>query len=340
MKKLVKDYRESVRERVLELLWRQWDAFGVAGITPPERHYIIDPEALLLATATFGRWDPRLFDEAIDCVMLNGRFINGPRLKRMLRQYGFEGGGVMAVISSMLREKDRRSNWRIQMPERPSSQALFFFSNGRPMDGFGPLDSTFIEFGFRRGKLDLRGYSQPFDPANSSNVWLKLRAFFGNSSRVEILLYLLAKGEGYPSRIARETGYAQKSAQDTMVEMAASGLLLQTRKGREVRYRLSSSLWNKLMFENRPVPEWVPWAPLFRAIEMIWLRLYDSQLLELSSLGLTSELFMLMKQVRPLIDNADLGHLLSPERQGMGDDYFGTFSGDVDNILDNVGCGE
>ncbi|MFC1461761.1 winged helix-turn-helix domain-containing protein [Verrucomicrobiota bacterium] len=339
MKTQLKEFRKGLAERTLEFLWRQWDALGVAGTTPPETRRVIDPEALLLATATIARWDPRLFDEVLDWLLRNGRYINGIRLKRMLKHYGFVGQRVLAVASAMLKKKDRRRNWRIVSPQEAPEEALFFLSDGRPMAGWGPTDPTFAQYGFLRGRLELRGYSRSFT-TNPSCIWLRLRALFGASSRAEFILYLLLNAEGYPSDIARKTGYTQKSGQDTMAEMAASGFLHQTRKGREILYRLASPLWTQLAFDKKSAPAWILWPPLFRALEMIWLRLYDQGVYELSDMGLTTELFALMQKVRPLAEEAGIGHCLSPAGQGMGDDYLSVFMADVENLLDYMTANE
>jgi hypothetical protein len=335
MKKQLVQFRKTLTDRTLRLLWSQWDAIGVAGTTHPEAKRVVDPEALLLATLTMARWDPRLFDEVLDWIMRNGRYINGMRLKRILKKYGFAGERILAVISAMLKAKDRRRNWRVESSlDIVSEEPLFFNSDGKPIDGWGPTDPTFAKFGFLRGRLELRGYSQPFSPENPSCIWLRLRSLFGSNSRVEFLLYILLNEEGYPSDIAEKTGYSQKSAQDTMAEMAASGFLHQTKKGREVFYRLASSKWHELSFDDKSAPEWILWPPLFRALELIWLRLYDQELYNLSDLGLTTELFVLIQQVRPLVEEAGIGHLLSPASQGLGDEYLATFIKDTDAILD------
>jgi len=334
MKKQLKEFRDTLADRTLDLLWRQWDALGVAGTTPPETKCVIDPEALLLVTATIARWDPRLFDEVLDWLMRNGRYINGIRLKRLLEKYGFAGGRVLEVASVLLKNRDRRRHWRIESPRNAHEEALFFLSDGRPMQGWGPTDPIFMEFGFLRGPMELRGYSRLFSPERASCIWLRLRSLFGSSSRAEFVLYLLLNKQGYPSDIARKTGYTQKSAQDTMAEMAASGFLHQTKKGREILYCLASPLWIQLAFDRNPVPVWTLWPPLFRALEMIWLRLYDQGLYELSDLGLTTELFTLIQKVRPLAEEAGIGHRLSPARNGLGEDYFSTFMTDVEALVD------
>ena len=56
----------------------------MAGHVSGDDVWIIDPEALLLFTCTLGRHEPRLFDEVLDWLQENGRFINILRLKRIL----------------------------------------------------------------------------------------------------------------------------------------------------------------------------------------------------------------------------------------------------------------
>ena len=66
MKTSLREFKEKFLNLVLELLWRQWTVLGVSGHAAGEAPWMIVPEALLLASCTFGRWEPRLFDEALD----------------------------------------------------------------------------------------------------------------------------------------------------------------------------------------------------------------------------------------------------------------------------------
>jgi hypothetical protein len=84
MNQSLKTFKDEYQNLVLNFLWRQWSALGVAGQASGEDAWIIDPEALLLLTCTMGRHEPRLFDEALDWLQENGRFINVMRLKRIL----------------------------------------------------------------------------------------------------------------------------------------------------------------------------------------------------------------------------------------------------------------
>ena len=85
MNQPLKTFKQEYQNLLLNFLWRQWSALGVAGQAGGEDVRIIDPEALLLFTCTLGRHEPRLFDEVLDWLRENGRFINVMRLKRILQ---------------------------------------------------------------------------------------------------------------------------------------------------------------------------------------------------------------------------------------------------------------
>src|ERR1700728_1735772 len=97
---------------LLDFLWRQWSAIGVAGHARTEDNCIIDPEALLLLTCTVGRHDARLFDEMLDWLQVNGWLINVMRLKRILRTEKFAGAPVLAAVAGLLAKGAEVPKWR------------------------------------------------------------------------------------------------------------------------------------------------------------------------------------------------------------------------------------
>ena len=97
MNQSLKTFKEEYRDLLVNFLWRQWSALGVAGQASGEDVWSIDPEALLLFTCTLGRYEPRLFDEVLDWLQENGRFINVMRLKRILRTEPFAGERALAA---------------------------------------------------------------------------------------------------------------------------------------------------------------------------------------------------------------------------------------------------
>ena len=81
----LKKFKGEYLTLLLDFLWRQWSALGVAGQVRANDDWVVDLEALLLLTCTVGRHDPRLFDEMLDWLQTNGWLINVMRLKRILR---------------------------------------------------------------------------------------------------------------------------------------------------------------------------------------------------------------------------------------------------------------
>jgi hypothetical protein len=88
MESSLNNSKERLQARVLEFLWRQWSALGVAGSVAGHDFWIIDPEALLLVTTTFGRHDPRLFNEVLDWLNTNSQFVNLQRLQNLAQRFG------------------------------------------------------------------------------------------------------------------------------------------------------------------------------------------------------------------------------------------------------------
>ena len=113
MNQPLKTFKLEYQNLLLNFLWRQWSALGVAGQAGGEDAWIIDPEALLLFTCTLGRHEPRLFDEALDWLSENGRFINVMRLKRILLREKFAGERVLAAVAGILAKGTEATKWKM-----------------------------------------------------------------------------------------------------------------------------------------------------------------------------------------------------------------------------------
>ena len=111
MKTLLTEFKKEFQDRVLDILWRQWSAFGVAGHGEVWRGSLIDPEALLLITCTVGRYDARMFDAMVEWMGINGRYINVQRLKRMMSSEQFAGEQVVRAVAAMTRDSVSAAKW-------------------------------------------------------------------------------------------------------------------------------------------------------------------------------------------------------------------------------------
>ncbi|NLB64568.1 MAG: hypothetical protein GX801_10775 [Fibrobacter sp.] len=266
------DLRNALLEEQLAFLWRSWVALGVSGYGEAADMYtIIDPEALLLYTLEISRYDSRLYDEVWDWCSVNGQFFAIPRLKRLLQSKAELTQRQIAVLADVLGTSTTHKKWKALQKKHPQKEEpvnLFKLKNGDKLPITGALDPQFLRHDIQRHQLNLRGYSQPFNPDLTANLLLKLRSFMSATARCEIVVALIAGTEKHPALVARETGYYQKTIQDTMVEMLWSGLLATRQRGREKLYRLSPAMLQvvnphgKISYPN--------WIAQFTLLENLW----------------------------------------------------------------------
>ena len=81
------EFKHNFFDSLNEFLWRQWIQLGISGQPSTDaQRYVIDPEALLLFSSNFCRYDQRLYDLIIDWLNINGNFMNIQRLKAMQKK--------------------------------------------------------------------------------------------------------------------------------------------------------------------------------------------------------------------------------------------------------------
>ena len=260
---------------MVDLLWHQWSAIGVAGYTRPGENRIIDPEALILATTRYGRHDSRLMDESIDWLAQFGNRIHLQRLQGLNKNWpGVADARVLAAIADVLGQQVAHRKWRVlaKLPAESSGQEAFFLGHdGEPTRFSGLAEPFFAQYGLMRGPLELRRMSQPPDPQNRQNLIFCLRALLGVNARAELMAWLLTHDSGHPASIARATGYFSKSMQQILNEMAESGQVTTMRIGREKHFSiLHGATWRALLYppgeDAPPFPQWADWMPLFSTI--------------------------------------------------------------------------
>ena len=280
----LQNFKERFYELVLSFLWRQWSALGVAGHASTDDDWVIDPEALLLVTTTFGRRDPRLFDEVLDWLSKEGGTINLQRLKNLQSTYQIGHPLVLAAMAAVVGRRAPHGKWRslsreLSVPPREQTdEQAHSFRKKSPVQEIpstpeplfhevpviGSPDETFLRFGWLREPVQLRGLSTAPNPHLPTNLLFKLRALFGLQARAEIMGCLLCSDAAQPSDIAELTDYFPRTVQLALNEMARSGHVLAAREVRGKYFRLRKDEWEFLVrHSGRDFPRWVNWAPLF-----------------------------------------------------------------------------
>lgn len=298
------DFRHEYLNTLLGFLWQSWSSIGVAG--HQRGRMVADPEALLLLTCSVGRYDPRLFDEVLDWRRLNGRFINVQRLSNIVRSEPFRGGPVLAAVAGWMAARGAVSKWKRlsealqQAPEghvadsagyRAGGRApraresgvkagqeygagrdavpLFMLPDGRALPVIGPRDPHFLEKGFIRSPVEVRGLSSVFSADAGAARLLQLRALFGVNARCDALIYLALRGSGHPREVAREIYFSQKSVHAVLADLECAGAVVSSRAGREREYRLTPT-GAALVGDITEQFNWVNWPLLLCAAETAW----------------------------------------------------------------------
>jgi hypothetical protein len=259
-------YSDALRRSIVDLLWRQWSALGVAGNTAQGSNAAVDPEALLLLSSVFARHDARLFDEIADWLQQNGAWINLLRMARLQREHELGDVTVLGALAEHLTQRSSHAKWKVLAKKAaPAEHPAPLFPH---LPTPSRTDDIFRRWGWLRTPLESRGLSKAPRPSQPASFLLKLRALFGMQSRAEVLAWLLAHESGHPAQIARETGYFRGSVQNVLNELEMSGHVYATRDGREKHFIAPREHWRFLLTwspsgNTAEFPRWVPWALLF-----------------------------------------------------------------------------
>lgn len=277
MKNSLYNFRTRCLEATLDLLWRQWCSLGVAGhsVSVPAGH-LIDPEALLLATSSIGRHEPRLFDEVLDWSRAHGSLLNLQRLKNLQRSSHLGDGAVVEGIARWLATEAGQPRWKTFFrTEENASESEPLFIGGSAL-ARNECDPIFLASGLERVPFLPRRMSRAPNPTLAPNLVIALRALIGVSARVEVILFLSGGSAAHASELARMTGYAPRTMQALLNEMTLSGHLLaqqpidtgKVRKGANRVYQVQSSDW-MFLTNGRPLPKWFPWTALFSLVRTV-----------------------------------------------------------------------
>ncbi|RPJ01697.1 MAG: hypothetical protein EHM31_05120 [Candidatus Aminicenantes bacterium] len=268
------DFSSGFLQNVLDLLWAQWCVLGIAGHSRGLRGDCVDPEALIIATCLFGRYDQRLFDAMLEWLARHEDLISSQRLFTLSRKEFPESVEVLKAVAAYLFLHEKKHKWRrFGRDAQPAVAAEPFFISlsGPPMSVSGDQAQAFLAYGFSRGPIEKRGQLGNFSGTHPATLWIRLRAFMGVSSRTEICTYLMTHEDGgHPSLIARVIGYAQGGFHQALVSMCESGWVLRSERRHEVIYTLSDSVRKAFVGSLQGRPHWLTWPRLFHAVLIVW----------------------------------------------------------------------
>lgn len=207
------------------IIYAQWAALGANVTADPTRRAVVDPEALVVATCAFGRYDARILDEEIDWLILNHELLKPWRLKKISKSFGPEVQRTLgAVLDYVGREKGRDLFPGVieesrQVLGNVRKEALFF-KEARLFEAISRTrDPVFADWMLLRGKPRIRQHSGAPDTTNVANLMVRLRKYYGTGAKGDVMTYLLTAGAGNGRRISRRLFYNQGSVYPALEDL-------------------------------------------------------------------------------------------------------------------------
>jgi hypothetical protein len=331
--------RERFREKLLDFVWSQWRVLGVAAATSSPRPWFIDPEPLIPFSLNLARHDPRVFDEILDWLVTNGRWVNVRRMSSLMRADRVGDPALMAAVARTVSERSGSAlQWRfVRMASRQDRQEAepLFVIGGKPWGAVAEPDAAFLAYGFKRSRVSTRGMSADVPLADPRCAAFLMRSVFGLGVRADVLTCLLVRGESHPSWLARLLGFSQKQVQDTLVAMAQSGLVEARCSGRLKSYRLDDERWWSFLYGGKTArPRWIDWRALVRGLSAL-LEGMDGLVDSQAGAGIAaSAARSAMRAARQDLLASGVGARLRDDAAHLGAEYLEAFEQDLAGVGD------
>lgn len=328
---------KQFQEGVLDFVWRQWGQLGVSAPVRQRDPWCQDPEALLAFTLEVARWDPRMFDETLDWLAVNGQELMWQRLKNLMARDPAIPAHVIEAAFEVA--EPRRAGAKGAAADGPPAGELepLFRGDGAWTSAFGPPDPTFRAFGLLRPVFARSGKSTAVRRKEPLALAFRLRAAFGASARSEALRYLLVRPgrEAGTVELADAALLSRYGLQKTLEDLAEAGLVHRgARSQRDLIWWLEErGPFDWLRAPDGRLPTWVGWPSVFRGLAIIWRWLHAPEREGESPYLRASGAKAMMRQAVPLLTGQGLGWKARELDEYRGAAYLEVFHEDVAALL-------
>jgi hypothetical protein len=332
--------RDRVRKELLEFSWGQWAQLGLSAHTTRSDRWVVDPETLVLFTAEVARRDPRLFDEVLDWMSLNGRLLSLQRLRNLTGRFPIDRKLVDAVVA-WVGESTPSLHWSKAGQHGNSRRAKGVPLFSPDVVSFvGEADPVFSRHGYVRPRVRRSRKSNEPDVRAPVNLAFQLRLILGPGSRSEIMRILLTAADGPldAARIADEAGFAKRNVNETLTALVGSGVVKARWSGNERVFLAFRDRWSTLLdlgpsADNMPsFVSWIHLLPILMEV-LAWL--------EREAETADSE-YLISSRARDLVERISLdlemvGVAVPPSRSYPGAAYLSAFEEPVESLLAFIG---
>jgi len=270
----------SLQGALLNRAWIQWAALGVAA-TVERDDAVVDPEALIALTAELGDADARLRDLSSDWCVAYGRYINGSRLKQVVRELRIPSDAIGEYVATVAMAGG--PSWPLATQPRPD---------------YVRRQKARMDVSHSRARLRIR-----------------LRAAFGVNARADVLAALLATSPGGLSAadLARVTRFTKPNVASALDALLLAGLIAARPVGNERRFVLPLKV--AILPGLRPPVAQPDWVSRFGvALEVLRFLVRDD-------MSTTVRAIEARRLIAPLIDRMATEGMPIPHVGAAGDEF-------------------
>ncbi len=322
----LKEFRNELKEGMLNFIWRQWCQMGVSGSVQKRDDWVIDPDSVLAFTSEIARYDARVFDEVMDWLLQNGQWINVQRLSTIIKRDSIGDKAVIGAIASWMMEYDKSAKWRglarrMESERRTPSEALFWSMQKGMLESANETDPHFERYGLIRPVVKTRDMSRSVDMQSGVNAVFKCRALFGIGNRADVMLYLLTTDGGHPRQIAKLHGYNHMRVQELMSGLAQAGAVNILPVGRAKEYWIDKEKWWPAIMGYSEIPRWVDWRSLLRGLTVIWRQIWSIDAERADDYIVSSIMRTAMRNARDDLHASGMGFAIEDDRGYVAEEY-------------------
>lgn len=276
------EFRSDLLDKTRDELWAQWSALGV-GSTDSLASIRVDLEALLLGTWSFGRTDPRLFDEALSWCCRFGALVNHKRLEKLLREHSDPATDRIARAWSDTVAEHGSADWKLKLAASSGSgppESVFLTDELEPHSAGPRRDAVFEKWALHRGPFKPRDNARSPDFSDPCVAQLFARKFIGGGCRAEVFTLLLHGVEASTTELADMAVYSRRLVQEILGDLNEAGVLdWNPGRGRTTRPTLRREArdgFQMAMTRQGPPRDWYgeyrqrDWPGFFLGLHSLW----------------------------------------------------------------------
>lgn len=233
--------RESLDSTLVNAVWRQWSALdSPAGERRPARA-IVDPEALILASARLVERERRLWDLLAWWARTSSRLLSVQRMKNLASGPVGDGEPRVGEFAHLAVEEGRDGRWTS-------------FERSPPR-----LEARASKTGAPAPRL-----------RHPATLILLLRRGMGVGIKPDVLGVLIGEdGRGRDVKsLARATMYSSRAVRRSAEEMA-EGRLIRIVEESPITFSSDAGAWLAVLRLEPPPPEWIPWHQVFSLFDRV-----------------------------------------------------------------------